>query len=145
MNGRRLGNYEIVRRLGSGGMGVVWEARDTRLDRLVAVKTLPPEATGDAQARERLLQEARAAAALDHRNVCTVHDVGEIEEGGLYVVMALYRGRSLKNGSRPGPFRSKRRWTSLPRPPRASPPSTRGRSFTATSSPRTCSSPRPAS
>jgi tetratricopeptide (TPR) repeat protein len=103
MNGRRLGHYEIVRRLGSGGMGVVWEARDTRLDRLVAVKTLAAEATGDARARERLLQEARAAAALDHRNVCTVHDVGETEEGGLYVVMALYRGRSLKERIAAGP------------------------------------------
>ncbi|MBK9967202.1 MAG: protein kinase [Holophagales bacterium] len=103
MNGRRLGHYEIVRRLGSGGMGVVWEARDTRLDRLVAVKTLPAEATGDVQARARLLQEARAAAALDHRNVCTVHDVGETEEGGLYVVMALYRGRSLKERMAAGP------------------------------------------
>jgi len=85
-------------------MGIVWEARDTRLDRLVAVKTLPAEATGDAQARDRLLQEARAAAALDHRNVCTVHDVGETEEGGLYVVMALYRGRSLKERIAAGPI-----------------------------------------
>lgn len=103
-SGTRLGHYEIVRRLGSGGMGVVWEARDIRLDRLVALKTLAPEATGDAQGRERLLQEARAAAALDHRNVCTVHDVGETEEGGLYIVMALYRGRSLKEWIGEGPL-----------------------------------------
>lgn len=104
MIGTRLGHYEVVRRLGAGGMGVVWEARDTRLDRLVAVKTLSPEAAGDALARERLLQEARAAASLDHRNVCTLHDVGETEDGGLFLVMALYRGRSLRERIADGPL-----------------------------------------
>jgi serine/threonine protein kinase len=68
--GTRLGPYEIVRRVGAGGMGEVWKARDTRLDRTVAIKVLPPDLTTDAAARQRFEREARAVAALSHPHIC---------------------------------------------------------------------------
>jgi eukaryotic-like serine/threonine-protein kinase len=75
--GHRFGPYEIVARIGAGGMGEVWRARDTRLDRTVAIKVLPSEFAGDAQLRMRFEREARAIAQLSHPNICTIHDVGE--------------------------------------------------------------------
>ena len=69
--GARLGQYEIVSQIGGGGMGVVYKAQDTRLKRQVAIKLLPPELTRDATAKQRFLQEAQVASALDHSNICT--------------------------------------------------------------------------
>ena len=74
--GTRLGPYEILAPLGAGGMGEVYEARDTRLDRTVAVKVLPPDMAADSDRRARFEREARAVAALQHPNICTIHDVG---------------------------------------------------------------------
>ena len=74
--GTRLGPYEIVARIGAGGMGEVYRARDTRLDRIVAIKCL----TGGGDVRGRLVDEARAAAALNHPNICTVHEIAEIDQ-----------------------------------------------------------------
>ncbi len=91
------GKYRIVRKLGRGGMGVVYEAADLRLKRTVALKFLPPGLTADAEARERFIHEARAASSLDHPNICTIHEVDEAEDGGLYIVMACYQGESLKD------------------------------------------------
>src|SRR5665647_771686 len=91
------GKYRIVRKLGRGGMGVVYEAEDLRLKRTVALKFLPPGLTADAEARERFIHEARAASSLDHPNICTIHEVDESEDGGLYIVMACYQGESLKD------------------------------------------------
>jgi serine/threonine protein kinase len=91
------GKYRIVRKLGRGGMGVVYEAEDLRLKRTVALKFLPPGLTADAEARERFIHEARAASSLDHPNICTIHEVDEAEDGGLYIVMACYPGESLKD------------------------------------------------
>jgi tetratricopeptide (TPR) repeat protein len=91
------GKYRIVRKLGRGGMGVVYEAEDLRLKRTVALKFLPPGLTADAEARERFIHEARAASSLDHPNICTIHEVDEAEDGGLYIVMACYQGESLKD------------------------------------------------
>jgi serine/threonine-protein kinase len=88
------GRYTVLGKLGAGGMGVVLEARDQRLDRLVAVKLLPAEAVGDRRARERLLREARAAAGLEHPGIVHVYDVGETDEGGAFLVLELVRGRS---------------------------------------------------
>ncbi len=82
--------------LGRGGMGVVYRARDPRLDRSVAIKVLPPELTRDAPAKHRFLQEAKAASALDHPNICNIHEINETEEGELYLVMAHYEGETLK-------------------------------------------------
>ena len=75
--GVRLGAYEIVRLIGAGGMGEVYKARDTRLDRIVAVKVLPEHFATDAGRRERFEREARAVAALNHPHICDLHDVGE--------------------------------------------------------------------
>ena len=91
------GKYRIVRKLGSGGMGVVYEAEDLRLKRTVALKFLPSGMTADAEARERFIHEARAASSLDHPNICTIHEVDEAEDGGLYIVMSCYQGESLKD------------------------------------------------
>ncbi len=86
--GSRLGPYEIVSQLGSGGMGVVYQAHDPRLDRHVAIKLLPPDLTRDEIAKQRFLQEAKAASALDHPNICTIFEINETADGQLYLVMA---------------------------------------------------------
>ena len=78
-SGARFGTHEILARIGAGGMGEVWRARDTRLDREVALKVLPAAMVADDTARARLLREARMAARLNHPNVCTIHEVGEAE------------------------------------------------------------------
>ncbi|MEO6195010.1 MAG: protein kinase [Thermoanaerobaculia bacterium] len=100
---RELGPYRLVREIGSGGMGVVYEAEDTRLRRRVAVKLLPPELSRNHAAKQRFLREARAASALDDPNICTVHDVGECD-GQLYIVMAYYEGETLKEKLARGPL-----------------------------------------
>jgi serine/threonine protein kinase len=92
--GTRLGPYEIVALLGAGGMGEVWRARDTRLDRGVALKVLPGSALSDASARARLLHEARLASHLNHPHICTIYDVGE-DQGRAYIAMELVEGRPL--------------------------------------------------
>jgi len=75
---RRVGPYQVLTRLGAGAAGVVYKAEDTKLRRTVALKFLAREAIGDEEARLRFLQEARIAASLNHPNICTIHDVGEI-------------------------------------------------------------------
>ena len=75
--GARLGPYEVLSALGAGGMGEVYKARDTRLDRVVAVKVLPEQLAADPQFRDRFEREARAVSALDHPNICALYDVGE--------------------------------------------------------------------
>ena len=91
---QQLGHYKIVRKLGAGGMGEVYLADDTRLQRKVALKLLPAEMTRDETAKRRLMREARSAAALDHPNVCAVYDVGE-HDGRLFVVMQYVDGETL--------------------------------------------------
>ena len=92
--GSRLGPYEIVAPLGAGGMGEVWRARDTRLDRSVAIKLLPAEYAQNAQLRLRMEREARAISQLNHPHICTLHDVGR--EGDTdYLVMELVEGETL--------------------------------------------------
>ena len=92
--GASFGGYEVVARLGAGGMGEVWRARDPRLEREVALKVLPAERVAEEAARARLLREARLAARLNHPHVCTIHEVGEAE-GQAYVAMELVPGQAL--------------------------------------------------
>ena len=75
--GDRLGPYEVLAKLGEGGMGEVYKARDTRLDRTVAIKILPAELSADPERRARFEREARAIAALNHPHICTLHDIGD--------------------------------------------------------------------
>ena len=93
-NGARLGPYEILSPLGAGGMGEVYRARDTRLDRLVAIKILPEQLAADSQFHERFDREARAISQLTHPHICTLYDVGE-QAGVAYLVMELLDGQPL--------------------------------------------------
>lgn len=102
--GTVVSHYEVQTRLGMGGMGVVYRARDLRLGRVVALKFLPPVLSDNAQAKQRFLTEARAAAALEHVNVCTVYEIGETGEGQLFIAMAFVDGESLREKIERGPL-----------------------------------------
>jgi serine/threonine-protein kinase len=95
LEGKPFGRYRLVELLGRGGMGEVWRAHDTRTDRIVAIKVLPPQFSDDPTFQERFRREAHGAARLDHPNVIPIHDYGEID-GHLYVDMRLIRGRDLQ-------------------------------------------------
>src|SRR6059036_1951311 len=96
--------YRIVRPLGTGGMGEVYLAEDVQLERKVALKFLPPELVQDATRRQRFKTEARAASALNHPNVCIIHEVGESDDGRPYIAMEFIEGCTLDARIRQGPI-----------------------------------------
>lgn len=98
------GKYRIVGEIGRGGMGVVYKAEDIKLKRPVALKFLPHQWVSDPDARERFIQEARAASALDHPNICTIYEIGEAEDDRVYIAMAFYEGESLRERIKRSPL-----------------------------------------
>jgi len=105
MIGTTVAHYRIVEKLGGGGMGVVYKALDLKLDRPVALKFLPPELTRDPDAKARFIHEAKAASALQHDNICTIHDIDETSDGQLFICMDYYDGETLKRKIERGPLR----------------------------------------
>jgi eukaryotic-like serine/threonine-protein kinase len=95
MVGTTISHYRILEKLGGGGMGIVYKARDLKLDRVVALKFLPLHLIPDQTERNRFIQEARAASALDHPNICTIYEIDDTPEGQTFIAMAAYGGSTL--------------------------------------------------
>ena len=105
MVGSAISHYNILEKLGEGGMGVVYKAEDTRLKRIVALKFLPPSFSSDREAKERFFHEAQAASALQHNNICVIHDIDETVDGQMFICMELYDGETLKKRIERGPLK----------------------------------------
>ncbi|MCK4835332.1 MAG: protein kinase, partial [Candidatus Aminicenantes bacterium] len=99
-----ISHYKILEKLGQGGMGVVYKAEDTKLDRLVALKFLPKQFSINEEEKKRFIHEAKAAAALDHPNICSVYEIDETEDGQMFIAMAYYEGETLKDKITSGPL-----------------------------------------
>ncbi len=104
MIGKTVSHYRILEKLGEGGMGIVYKAQDTKLDRYVALKFLPRELTREADAKQRFVHEAKAASTLQHNNICTIHEIDETEDGHVFISMDCYEGETLKQKIARGPL-----------------------------------------
>jgi len=96
MIGKTISHYKILEKLGGGGMGVVYKAQDLKLDRFVALKFLPHHLSADEEEKKRFIHEAKAASALDHSNICVIHEIDETEDDQIFICMAYYEGETLK-------------------------------------------------
>ena len=96
LTGKKINQYNIIEKTGGGGMGVVYKAKDEKLDRIVALKFLPPHLLADEEAEKRFMSEAKSASSLDHPNICTIYDINKTEDGQLFIAMAFYEGETLK-------------------------------------------------
>jgi serine/threonine protein kinase/tetratricopeptide (TPR) repeat protein len=96
LTGKRIHQYKIIEKSGGGGMGVVYKAKDEKLDRIVALKFLPLQFLTDEEAEKRFMSEAKSASSLDHPNICTIYDINKTEDGQLFIAMAFYEGETLK-------------------------------------------------
>ena len=134
--GTRLGPFEILAPLGAGGMGEVYRARDTRLGRDVAIKVLSAEFAADADRKKRFEQEARAASALNHPNIVTIHDIGT-QGDTVYIAMEFVDGRTMREVLGAGALPTRRLLDLATSSPTGSPRRTRPESSTGTSSPKT--------
>ncbi|MEX1140418.1 MAG: protein kinase [Bacteroidota bacterium] len=105
MISQTISHYKILEKLGEGGMGVVYKAQDIKLDRLVALKFLPPHLASDEQDKKRFIHEAKAASSLDHPNICNVHEIDETPDGQVFLVMAIYEGTPLNRKIEKGPLK----------------------------------------
>ncbi len=105
MIGETISHYKILEKLGEGGMGVVYKAEDIKLKRTVALKFLPPELTRDPEAKKRFIHEAQAASALDHSNICTIHEIDETKDGQTFIAMSFIEGQNLINMIEKGPLK----------------------------------------
>jgi TolB-like protein/tRNA A-37 threonylcarbamoyl transferase component Bud32/Flp pilus assembly protein TadD len=104
MIGKTISHYKIIEKLGKGGMGVVYKAHDTKLDRFVALKFMPPHLITSEDEKKRFIHEAKAASTLDHLNICTIHEIGETDDGQMFIAMACYEGESLNDKIGLGPI-----------------------------------------
>ncbi len=104
MIGQTISHYKILAKLGEGGMGVVYKAEDLKLKRPVALKFLPPELTRDDEAKKRFMHEAEAASALQHHNICTIHEIDEMPDSQIFIAMDCYDGETLKERIARGPL-----------------------------------------
>ncbi|MBW1764510.1 MAG: protein kinase, partial [Deltaproteobacteria bacterium] len=104
MIGKIVSHYKILEKIGAGGMGVVYKAQDTKLDRLVALKFLPKQFNINEEEKSRFIHEAKAAAALDHPNICSIHEIDETEAGQMFIAMGYYEGETLKDKIASGPL-----------------------------------------
>ena len=102
--GQTISRYRVAERLGAGGMGVLYLAEDQDLGRTVVLKLIPPHWADAPALKERFTREARAAAALEHPNICTIHEVGETDAGGPFIAMAFYDGETVNQKIERGPL-----------------------------------------
>jgi serine/threonine protein kinase/Tfp pilus assembly protein PilF len=105
MIGKTISHYKIIEKLGEGGMGVIYKARDLKLDRFVALKFLPPHLTTSEEQKQRFIHEAKAASALQHNNICTIHEIDETDDGQMFICMDYYEGETLKKKIERGPLK----------------------------------------
>src|SRR3990172_3690079 len=105
MIGQTISHYKIIEKLGEGGRGVVYKAQDTKLDRTIALKFLPPNIAPTEGEKKRFIHEAKAASSLDHPNICTVFEIDETPDGQMFLAMAFYEGAPLSEKIKQGPLK----------------------------------------